>query len=129
MICEECKKQFKSEEVRLSLYGLCSECVKKLKFYHFLEGYWYGVLGSALPIYILILSPNSGSMFLPIVILGPLLTYAALYLVVKRLGKKLYRSNIQFKKWSFLKKIAGAAIGFTSIFGWFYLALQYWGGE
>ncbi|WP_444892525.1 hypothetical protein ACJJIE_17685 [Microbulbifer sp. TRSA001] len=100
-----------------------------MQLYHVLEGYWCGILGSALPIYILILSPNSGSLFLPITVLGPLATFAVLYLFVRRKGKKFYRSKVEFEKWRFLKELAGATVGFASIFLWFYLAIQFMGSE
>ncbi|WP_157953845.1 hypothetical protein [Microbulbifer sp. A4B17] len=113
----------------MSLYGFCPDCGQKLQLYYVLEGYWCGVLGSALPIYILILSPNSGSLFLPIAVLGPLVTFAVLYLFIRHLGKKFYRSKVEFEKWRFLKELAGAIVGFTSIFLWFYLAIQFMGSE
>lgn len=125
MICEECKKQFKSDTVKLRLFGYCRDCGEKLRYRHVLDGYWYGVLGSALPVYILVLSPNNKVLFLSIIIGGLIVIFGILSLFVNYLGKKTYRSKAEFEKHFFVKKSVGTVIGFISIFLWFYLVLQY----
>lgn len=127
MICEECRTQFKSEGIRLSLYGLCSNCGMKLRFHHALVGYWYGIFGSAAPLFILMLAPNSGPMFMATVILGPTVTFILFYAVIKALGKSSYRTVSEFERWRFVKVIAGTSIGFSSLLGWFLIGIKYWG--
>lgn len=126
MRCSNCKKQITTEgiNIRKDTSNLCDNCGTRLIYRHVLNGYWGGILLSFLPFYIFLLSDLGGVYFLVPSILGPVLTYVALYLFIKKVGYKVYASESDYERYKYPKEVLGAIIGFTSIFLWFFLGIE-----